>query len=535
MRRRGWWLVVALMGCAAAGRGQTLAATPPMGWNDWAHYQCGFTAQTIVENAKALVKSGLAARGYNTVTIDDCWMQKTRDAKGDLQVDPGRFPAGMKPVADAVHALRLKFGIYEDGGATTCGGFAGSGVSKDGRADHFAQDARLFASWGVDYLKLDGCNVELSAGTKLETYRWVYATQQKAIQASGRPMVFSESAPAYFQDTPEWYDVLTWVGGYGQLWREGTDMGNYHAARPDASRFHNVLWNYAYNLPLARFQRPGNWNDPDFIIGGDPGMTPAESRSQMALWAMMSSPLILSSDVTKLDRQAVAMLGNKQVIAVDQDALGRAATLLRRTPSLDLLLKPLRGGDYAVAVLNRSETSAQVEIKPAELGLQGGAACHLQVRELWRGGRAGALRAAVAAHDTEIWRVHPAKACGQAPRMGAIVTTLPKAPHTIDGYVRCLANGRTESCEGSAAESWTVTAQGGLESEGKCLAESTGRVGMQACSGNKAQRWEYTLAGNLVNAADGMCLSSDSNGQLMAQSCGHNRANQLWSLPSEMR
>src|SRR5580692_3880210 len=112
--RHGMLLLMVVMGCAAMGHGQTLAATPPMGWNDWAHYQCGFTAQTILDNAHALVQTGLAARGYNTVTIDDCWMLKERDAKGDLQVDPGRFPAGMKPVADAVHALGLKFGIYED-------------------------------------------------------------------------------------------------------------------------------------------------------------------------------------------------------------------------------------------------------------------------------------------------------------------------------------------------------------------------------------------------------------------------------------
>lgn len=534
MMRRGLLLLVMVVGCAAAGRGQTLAATPPMGWNDWAHYQCGFTAQTIVDNAQALVKTGLAAKGYNTVTIDDCWMLKARDTNGDLQADPGRFPAGMKPVADAVHALGLKFGIYEDGGSTTCGGYAGSGVQKGGGADHFAQDARLFASWGVDYLKLDGCNVELSAGSKLESYRWVYETQQKAIKATGRAIVFSESAPAYFEDTPEWYDVLTWVRSYGQLWREGTDMGNYSARRPDASRFRNVLWNYAYNLPLARFQRPGNWNDPDFIIGGDPGMTLMESRSQMALWAMMSAPLILSSDVAKLSPEAVAVIGNKNVIAVDQDALGRAATLVRRTTTTDLLLKPLRGADVAVAVLNRGETATHVEVTPAELGFKAGAVCQLQAQELWGGGRTSSLTADLAAHDTEIWRVHPAVGCGAPARMGVIAMTVPKGGHTIDGYVRCLVDGGTGPCAGTAAESWTVTAQGALQSGGKCLAETAGGVGMQACSNGKAQRWSYSLAGNLVGA-DGMCLSTDADGKLAMQACGHNLPNQLWSLPSEVK
>ncbi|HUB51041.1 MAG TPA: glycoside hydrolase family 27 protein, partial [Terracidiphilus sp.] len=261
-----------------AANAQTLAPTPPMGWNDWAHYQCGFTGQTILDNARALVKSGLAARGYNTVTIDDCWMLKTRDAKGDLQPDPARFPRGMKPLANQIHRLGLKFGIYEDAGSTTCGEFAGSGWPKGGGpnngSDHFAQDARLFASWGVDYLKLDGCNVYVrDPSQNLADYRKAYAAERAALNAIGRPIVFSESAPAYFEFSPEWYDVLTWVRGYGQLWREGDDMANYDVKKPDTPRFASVLFNYAYNLPLGRFQKPGNWNDADFIIGGDSGLT----------------------------------------------------------------------------------------------------------------------------------------------------------------------------------------------------------------------------------------------------------------------
>ena len=268
--------------------------------------------------------TGLAARGYNTVTIDDCWMAKTRDAEGNLQADAVRFPNGMKAIADAIHGMGLKFGIYEDSGSETCGRFAGSGEPQGGGSDHFVQDARLFASWGVDYLKLDGCNVYVPAGTDETTaYRKAYADQSAALKGVGRPIVFSESAPAYFELRPEWYDVLTWVRDYGQLWREGSDMANFHAQNADKPRFASVLWNYAYNLPLGRFQKPGNWNDPDFIVGGDGGMSLAESRSQMALWAMMSAPLILSSDVGKLSPEAIEIVGNREVIKVDQDALGR--------------------------------------------------------------------------------------------------------------------------------------------------------------------------------------------------------------------
>ena len=137
----------------AAADEKPLAATPPMGWNDWAHYQCGYPAETILGNARALVSTGLAALGYDTVTIDDCWMQKDRDASGNLQVDTKRFPQGMKPVADAIHKMGLKFGIYEDSGSETCGRYAGSGLPQGGGEAHFLADSRLFACWGGDDLK----------------------------------------------------------------------------------------------------------------------------------------------------------------------------------------------------------------------------------------------------------------------------------------------------------------------------------------------------------------------------------------------
>src|SRR5581483_10612677 len=217
---------LALPGLARLGMGaclapqataaQRLAMTPPMGWNDWAHYQCDFTAQTILANARALVRTGLAARVYDTVTIDDCWMLASRDDRGDLQVDPRRFPEGMRPVATAIHALGLKFGIYEDAGYATCGRYAGSGAGKNGGEPHFAADARLFASWGVDYLKLDGCNIQPAAGAAGNAaYRAAYQAESRALSQVGRPIVFSESAPAYFQGTPDWYDVLSWVRSYG--------------------------------------------------------------------------------------------------------------------------------------------------------------------------------------------------------------------------------------------------------------------------------------------------------------------------------
>jgi alpha-galactosidase len=515
-----------------------LAKTPPMGWNDWAHYQCGYTAQTIVDNARALVRTGLAAAGYATVTIDDCWMQKDRDSKGDLQADPQRFPHGMQPVSQAVHQLGLKFGIYEDAGSSTCAGGAGSGEVKGGGRNYFDQDARLFASWGVDYLKLDACDVYVPPGSSREAaYRKAYAEESAALKKVDRPIVFSESAPAYFQGRAPWYDVLSWVRDYGQLWREGTDMANFSTNDPDHPRFTSVLWNYSYNLPLGRFQRPGNWNDPDFIIGGDRGLSLAETRSQLALWSMMSAPLILSSDIGQLDARALAILGNKAVIEVDQDRLGRMATLIRRNAEMDLLLKPLSDGDFAVAVLNRGNAPLGVQVAPAELGFTS-KECRLDARDLWSGARqagVAALDATVASHDTAIWRIHASASCGAPERVGAIVVVSPAASEATTHYTRCLtAEGKLGQCLGTPAEVWTVTRTGALRAEGKCLTAAGGQLSMTACDGNSAQRWRYTLTGTLISDSGHACLSSGGgqNGSLSLETCGPDKLEQIWSLPN---
>jgi alpha-galactosidase len=530
---------MAFPGFAAPADSGLLAPTPPMGWNDWAHYECGFTAQTILDNAKALVKTGLAARGYNTVTIDDCWMLKDRDASGNLQVDPVRFPQGMKPIADAVHGMGLKFGIYEDAGYETCGKYAGSGEAKDGGKDHFLQDAKLFESWGVDYLKLDGCNLYAPDG-KEAAYRKAYAAQSAALKEVNRPIVFSESAPAYFQGTPDWYTVLTWVRDYGQLWREGSDVATFRTKDPDRSRFHSVLWNYSYNLPLGRFQKPGNWNDADFIIGGDHGMNLPETRSQIALWSMMSAPLILSSNLDELNPQSIEVLSDKAIIAVDQDAEGKMATLVRRTAQMDILFKPLASGDYAIAVLNRDENSINVDLSPTDLGFTG--KCRLNTEDLWTGHRASAstLQASIASHDTGIWKVHPASSCGTPTRTGAIVTIVDSGRvknRDLNSYTRCLtAPGSVQSCSGTQSESWTVTSDGGLRSGDRCLTVADGKPVMQACSSSADQRWEYTLQGNLVGSNQ-QCLSSTGDPAsgtqgLSLDACGHNLPSQIWSLPN---
>jgi len=271
-------------------------------------------------------------------------------------------------------------------------------------------------------------------------------------------------------------------------------------------------------------------------------MSLAETRSQLALWSLMSAPLILSAEIEKLSPEAITVLGNRAIIAVDQDPLGRMATLVRRSDVMDVLFKPLAGGDNAVAVLNHGEAPARVDLHPADLGFAASSECRLDAQDLWSGTRRpaiSALQEAVAAHDTAIWRIHASASCGRPARTGTITMTSADRRHrSLEGYTSCLAApGRVEACDGTAGEIWTVTSKGALHSSGGlCLAVAEGTPVLQACRRASAQYWRYTLAGNLISAAGHQCLSvasMDGNTQsLQVQPCGHNQPNQIWSLPN---
>ena len=522
-----------------------------MGWNDWAHYQCGETEQTIEQNAQALVTSGLAAAGYNTVTVDDCWMASTRDAGGDLQANPTSFPDGMAALGTYIHGLGLKFGIYEDAGYETCGGYPGSGIPNGGGADHFAQDAKTFASWGVDYLKLDGCALYVPSGeTQLQAYQNAYAAENAALKASGRDIVFSESAPAYFQGgsaqgTPDWYSVLGWTGQYGQLWREGWDVATYDSSNPNASRFSSVMNNYSYDKWLARYAGPGDWNDPDFLIAGDGGMTETQSQSQIALWSMLSAPLILSDDVSALSAPSVSDLTNKAIIAIDQDSLGKQAAVVSSNGTTDILAKPLANGDRAVAVLNTGSSSETVSTTTAAIGFTGGSGCTYAVKDLWAGTSStssGTISATVPSDGTAIFRITASAGCGTTVPTGQIVGN---GANCMDDSGSGTADGNPillYTCTGNPNQRWTVNADGTVRTEGKCLSALNGgtaagtSVVLSTCNGSSGQTWTYRQNGNLVDTASGLCLDvygggSTSGTKLDTWTCGDNQLNQIWSLP----
>ncbi|QMU71074.1 ricin-type beta-trefoil lectin domain protein [Streptacidiphilus sp. P02-A3a] len=524
---------------ATSGDGAALAVTPPMGWNDWAHYQCGYNESTILQNARALVSSGLAAKGYNTVTIDDCWMESSRDSAGDLVANPTLFPDGMAYVGAQLHSMGLKFGIYEDAGTSTCGGYAGSW-------DHWQQDADLFASWGVDYLKLDGCNLpSVSGQTEEQTYQSAYAQMSQALKASGRDIVFSESAPAYFQGTTDWDTVLGWTGQYGQLWREGSDIQTYDASSPNTSRWNSVLTNYGYNNPIHRYESPGNWNDPDFLIAGDSGLTAAESQSQIALWAMMGSPMIMSDDVSSLSAASIAALGNTGVIAVDQDSLGSPGHVVSQNGTLDLLTRQLANGDRAVAILNRSNATVSASTTAAAVGFTGGAGCGYSVRDLWAGtttSTSGAISASIPAHGTAIYRVTPGAGCGATTDLGQVTGA---GGQCVDDSGSGTANGNPiilYGCTGNPNQQWTLPGDGTVRTLGRCLdvpgsatAQGTD-VDLSGCDGSAGQQWSYAADGNLTNPNSGYCLDATGGGdadgtRLEIWACGDNQTNQTWSLP----
>ena len=318
-----------------------LAKTPPMGWNSWNLFAGRVNEKLVKEVADAMVSSGMRDAGYVYVNIDDTW-QGTRDAEGNLRPNP-KFP-DMKGLADYLHARGLKLGIYSSPGPRTCAGYPGS-------YGHEVQDANTFASWGVDYLKYDWC----SAGTiyKNSQLQAVYQKMGAALEATHRPIVFSLCEYGLGA-------VQTWgpdVGG--NLWRTTGDIRD---------SWTSMIANVEKQVPTAPYAGPGHWNDPDMLEIGNGHMTDAEYRTHMSLWALSAAPLLAGNDLRQISAATRAILMNKEVIAVDQDALGKQATPVRNG-QLETWVKPLANGDVAVGVVNLGSGTADATIQASSLHL----------------------------------------------------------------------------------------------------------------------------------------------------------------------
>jgi alpha-galactosidase len=329
-----------------------LAKTPPMGWNSWNLFAGRVNEQLVKEIADAMVSSGMRDAGYIYVNIDDTW-EGTRDAEGNLRPNH-KFP-DMKGLADYLHARGLKLGIYSSPGPRTCAEYPAS-------YGHEAQDAKTFASWGVDYLKYDWC----SAGSiyKNSQLQPVYQKMGVALEATGRPIVFSLCEYGLG-------DVQTWGKDMGgNLWRTTDDIRD---------SWTSMIANVEKQVPTAPYAGPGHWNDPDMLEIGNGHMTDAEYRTHMSLWALSAAPLLAGNDIRKMSPATKAILLNKEVIAVDQDSLGKQAIPVRNG-QLETWIKPLADGSVAVGVVNFGPSAADATIDASELHLSGKVR---HARDLW--------------------------------------------------------------------------------------------------------------------------------------------------------
>jgi alpha-galactosidase len=353
-----------------------LARTPPMGWNSWNHFGRGINETLIRQTADAMMSSGMKAVGYQYINLDNGWASANRDAAGNLVTDPVKFPSGMKALADYIHSKGLKLGIYGDRGTYTCGG----NTHSPGSQGYEVKDAILWASFGIDLLKNDNCWVSLDMQTQ-------YVAMRDALAACGRPIVYSICAWVF----------QPWMPETGNLWRTTNDI------KPNWTSILGIL---DTNSMSASYAKPGAWNDPDMLEVGNAGLSDVEGRAHFSLWAMMAAPLITGNDLLAMSAATLATLTNAEVIAVDQDSLGRQGTRVRTSGGIELWSKPLRDSSKAVLVFNRNAAAGSLSFTLAEVGVKGSSAT---VRDLWahvdKGQVANSYSVTVQPHDVAMFRL----------------------------------------------------------------------------------------------------------------------------------
>ncbi|HVN03870.1 MAG TPA: glycoside hydrolase family 27 protein [Bryobacteraceae bacterium] len=330
-----------------------LAKTPPMGWNSWNKFRNQVSDELVRQVADAMVANGMKAAGYIYVNLDDTW-EAGRDAQGNIQTNE-RFP-DMEALADYIHRKGLKFGIYSSPGPKTCAGYEGS-------YQHEEQDARTYAAWGVDYLKYDWCSA--SQVYDYHSMPAVYAKMGLALQNSGRPIVFSLCQYGVLK-------VEQWGANVGgNLWRTTGDIRDSWQSMSD------IGFDHQSGLEVAA--GPGHWNDPDMLEIGNGGMTDTEYRTHMSLWAMLAAPLLAGNDLRNVPPDILSILTNKDVIAVDQDPLGKQGKRVAKNGDLEVWARRLAGGAWAVGLFNRGSASAQMTLRPSDIGLTR----ITKIRDLW--------------------------------------------------------------------------------------------------------------------------------------------------------
>ena len=333
-----------------AAQDKNLALTPPMGWNSWNHFAARVDDKAVRAAADAMVASGMKDAGYVYINIDDTWEAK-RDAQGWIQPNE-KFP-DMKALADYVHSKGLKLGIYSSPAAKTCAGFEGS-------LGHEEQDAQTYAKWGIDYLKYDWCK---SSGS-LDEMKTSYTKMRDALKKTGRPIVLSLCQYG-------WNKVWVWgesVGG--NLWRTTGDITDEYRMMAEIGFNQNGLEKYA---------GPGHWNDPDMLEVGNGGMNDDEYRTHMSLWAILAAPLIAGNDLSKMTPYTVELLTNREVLAVDQDPLGKQGYRIAQEGPFEVWMKPMADGSKVVGLFNRQRFAEEMAVDFSQIGITSEAIVH----DLW--------------------------------------------------------------------------------------------------------------------------------------------------------
>lgn len=329
---------------AQAQKFEGLALTPPMGWNSWNTFATNINEELIIGVADTMIANGMRDAGYIYINLDDGWMMRERDEKGNLVPDPEKFPNGLKFLADYLHEHGFKFGIYGDAGTQTCAGYPGN-------MGHEYQDARSYAAWGVDYLKYDWCS------TDTRNAKEAYKTMRDALHTAGRPVVFSMCE--WGTDEP-W----EWAEDVGHLWRTTGDIISCY----DCIQEWSMGWKKILDLQMSlnpgnsgleQYAGPGHWNDPDMMEVGNHGIGLEESRSHFSLWCILAAPLLAGNDVRHNTNEITAILTNKEAIALNQDSLGRQGTRIYQDDEKEIWIKYLEGGDFGVCVLNASDETRE--------------------------------------------------------------------------------------------------------------------------------------------------------------------------------
>jgi alpha-galactosidase len=336
--------------------------------------------------AEALISSGMQEAGYKYIVLDDGWETKTRDPNGNIVPDPKKFPSGLKALGDYLHEKGFKFGIHNCAGTKTCAGYPG------GRGHEF-QDARNYASWGVDYLKYDWC--EHGTANAEETYK----TMRDALHTAGKPIVFSIC---------EWGNNKPWLWAkdVGHLWRTTGDITDCY----DCQEVYSTGWKFILDsqVGMEKYAGPDHWNDPDMLEVGNPGLSLAESRAHFSLWCMLAAPLMAGNDVRKMSDEVHDILTNKEVIAIDQDPLGKQGYQFMTQPGKEIWVKELSNKNWAVCFFNSSDKPMQIRLNWSHLGFVKGT--H-KVRDLWKKEDIGTTEKnidfEIGSHDVVLFKLSP--------------------------------------------------------------------------------------------------------------------------------